>query len=150
MKSATHFGFAALFLAMASCCLAAPNEAATDTRSPLDAYRGDTSFLLLKCRLALELNIQVTRLGNEHSSEDDYQGCIREGLSDSRAALDRALKLVRKREAVAALKAVHIAFSSALQGVSPGYDEARISYAQRQQQLKGKLDEAWARFDLEK
>jgi hypothetical protein len=56
---------------------------------------------------------------------------------------------VKKPKAQETLKSYHVAFVTALGGISPGIDERRVSYEQRQQALKDKVTEAWARFEVE-
>jgi hypothetical protein len=101
---------------------------------------------MTKCSLAFMLATTLAesrQLGIEIKKEDeeksDYLGCIREGRAKSKINLDRALRTVKKPKAQEALKAVHVAFITALEGISPGIDERQISYEQRQQALKDKI-----------
>ena len=58
--------------------------------------------------------------------------------------------MVKKAKAQEALKTYHVAFVSAIEGLTPGYVERKIDYEQRQQALEGKATEAWARFEIER
>jgi serine/threonine-protein kinase RIO1 len=82
-------------------------------------------------------------------SDGDYAGCIKKGKEAAKVSLDKALRTIRKPKAQEALKSYHIAFVTALQGINPGSNERRMDYERRQQMLKDKAAEAWARFEVE-
>lgn len=137
----------ALALALA---LAAPAFAQEkDTRTPIERYRGDSAFALMSCGLKLRLAEARAASGKEAGEDADVPACIVEGKAKGKAGLDAAMKAARKPAAREALKGYHVAFVSALEGVIPGADEARISYAARQRALNDRVTAAWARFEVE-
>lgn len=141
----THIVFAAL-MATASAVSAAE---APDNRTPLERYRGGTQFYLLSCSLSFKLATLKAEGDQSQDEKNDYAGCITKGKTVSKSNLGKALRTVKKPKAQEALKTYHVAFVSALEGIFPGTDERRISYEQRQQALKDKVTEAWARFEVE-
>lgn len=125
-------------------------------RTPIEVYRGDTSFELMQCTLKYKLAAANARLSDAGGTpaaggeDSDFAGCIRSGERSARSSFDKAFGTLRKPQAREALKAYHVAFVTALKGIAPGMDERRLSYEQRQQALQDKVTEAWARFELEK
>ena len=87
--------------------------------------------------------------GIEQDHESNYQACIAEGKATARSSLDKALRAVKKSKARDALKSYDVAFVAALEGIRPGADERNINYERRQQSLRDKVNEAWARFEVE-
>lgn len=122
---------------------------APDNRPPLERYQGDTQFALLMCKLSFDLSILKVKSGAQQDEKSDYNGCIAKGKITAKASLGKALPAVKKAKAQDALKAYHVAFVSAIEGIRPGIDERKIHYEQRQQGLEGKITEAWARFEIE-
>ena len=92
---------------------------------------------------------RATEIQTIKDEKDDYRACITKGKTASKQNLDAALKTVKKPNAKEALKTYHVALVSALEGINPGSDERKINYEQRQQNLEGKMTEAWARFEIE-
>jgi hypothetical protein len=121
-----------------------------DNRNPLDKYRGDTQFSLLMCAISFKIaRLRAEAGSQENDDKGDYRGCIAKGRATAKVDLAGALRFVKKAKAQDALKTYHVAFMTALEGIDPGSDERRISYAQRQQALSDKVNEAWARFEIE-
>ena len=120
-----------------------------DNRTPLERYQGDGEFSLLMCKISLRMALDRAALGEQQDEKSDVAGCIEKGKSTTKKSLELALRTVRKAKAKEALKSYHVSFVGALKGIRPGSDERKISYEQRQQTLKGKLTEAWARFEVE-
>jgi hypothetical protein len=79
----------------------------------------------------------------------DYAGCIREQSVNVKQRYDKALKVVRKPAAKAALKEHFIAVSSQLQGLAPASDENRLDYTRRQTENQARTEEKWIRFEAE-
>jgi hypothetical protein len=128
-----------------------------DKRPPIDKYYGKTQSQLAMCQMGFRTatyQAELIALGGtvpeSASGGGDFRGCISKGKAEARADLDKALRTVKKAKAQEALKAYHVAFVTALEGIVPGSDERRINYEQRQQSLDGKVTEAWARFEVER
>jgi len=62
---------------------------------------------------------------------------------------DSAAKVVRKTPAKAALKDYMAAWSATLSGIRPSGEESKITCNARQAQANSRLDELWAKFELE-
>jgi hypothetical protein len=104
-------------------------------------FHGGVSPCSLNYDLDNRISAEVRRLFNSYTRIDHG--------SRAKANLDRALRTVKKAKAQEALKSYHVAFITALEGVTPGREERKLSYEQRQQALEDKLTEAWARFEVE-
>lgn len=120
-----------------------------DNRTPLEAYEGDTFYHQVMCEGALSLALARKDLYRPQDSSSDVRGCISKGKAAAKASFDKALRTVRKPAAKEALKNYHVAFVTALEGITPGTEEPKFVYEQRQQALKSRLKETWARFELE-
>jgi hypothetical protein len=126
-----------------------------DTRTPIEIYKADTYSSLLNCRLMLKIWLLTVGGGTGYEEEaekkkTEYITCMRDGRTSGKTAMDAALKTVKKPKAKEALKTAHVAFITALDGIFPATDERKINYAQRQSALDDKLNEAWARFEVER
>ena len=128
-----------------------------DKRPPIDKYYSNSSFQLTICKATFKLAQSQAELATAGGTvketpgvSSDFRGCIANGKAEAKANLDKALRTVKKAKAQEALKAYHVAFVTALEGIVPGSAERRISYEQRQQALEGKVTEAWARFEVER
>lgn len=120
------------------------------TLPPLDAYRSAVGYALLSCKLSFDLARSEAQLGKKRSDSADYPGCIRAHRDRAIGMLNRALPTLKKKPAQAALKDVHVAFVTALEGVAPKDGEVRIAYSTRQSALADRVTAAWARFDIER
>ncbi len=139
----------AIFVLCCCCSTALFAEDEKDTRNPVDKYHGDAFFYSLTCKLSFQIAMSKRQLSQPSDEKDDYRACITKGKTASKQNLDAALKTVKKPNAKEALKTYHVALVSALEGINPGSDERKINYEQRQQNLEGKMTEAWARFEIE-
>jgi hypothetical protein len=120
-----------------------------DRRTPLEKYQGQTHFALTMCKLAY-ITAGARAQANEGPGEaGDWRGCQRDQRAEVKRYLDGALKTVRRPAAQAALKGHYVAFVASLDGLTPGPDERKITYQARQAALQDKLNEAWARFEVE-
>ena len=120
-----------------------------DKRSPIDRYRGDTVYTLMMCQISFynaQTNAMVDKAQDQAS---DYESCIEKGKGTTKLAFDAALRTIRKPAAVEALKAHHVAFVTALQGIRPAVEERKGAYRQRQQVLEERLTATWARIEIE-
>ena len=82
-------------------------------------------------------------------NSSDVQGCISKGKTEAKTSFNKALRTIRKPAAKEALKNYHVAFVTALEGLLPGTQEPKFVYEQRQQTLKSRLAETWAKYELE-
>ena len=120
-----------------------------DTRTPLERYRGDGAYALLYCSESFKLARSYAEGGHPQDKMSDYSTCISENVAKAKDNCNKALRTVKKPKAQEALKSYQVALTVALQGIRPEFDERQILYEQRQQALKSKLAEAWARFEIE-
>lgn len=121
----------------------------------LKTYRGSTEFGLADCRgtfLLAQANakhVAATGRSAASAADTDVGQCIEGNSSKAKDKLASALESLKTEDAKKALKAYHVAFVTALRGIDPGSAERQISYDQRQQALRDKVNEAWAAFELE-
>lgn len=120
-----------------------------DKRTPIQRYEGNTNFPLLMCALTMKNALLRAEIDKALLDTQAYEACVSDGKAKAKPALEAALRSTKKPKAQAALKSVHVAFLTALDGIAPDVSERRIAYEQRQTMLKGKLTEAWARFEVE-
>ena len=120
-----------------------------DNRTPLEAYQGSTYYHQIMCEATLSLALARGDLYRPQDNSSDVQGCISKGKTEAKTSFNKALRTVRKPAAKEALKNYHVAFVTALEGLLPGTQEPKFVYEQRQQTLKSRLAETWAKFELE-
>lgn len=121
-----------------------PALAEKDTRTPVEAYNGEVQFALVMCPMKLE----IASMGNE-SEDGNWQGCIADAKKKIKIGYDAAMKSIKKTAARSALKEHYITASSAVSSMEPESGESRMSYKMRQAQNKNRVNERWARFELE-
>lgn len=136
--------------------LSSASYAADPERTPLEAYHGDSNFHVQMCSMTYKLALaraEGQALGAPDTSDKavkaDYKGCIATSKKEGKANLDRAMKTVKKPAAKEALKAYHVTYISALDGIPAGDNEIRLQYNARQQALETRMREAWTRFEIE-
>ena len=117
--------------------------------TPAQQYRGLANGAIFMCKLNLQNALLNAQLSNPLDEKSDYRACIATGKVTAKENFDKAMKTVKKPQAKEALKTYHVALVSAFDGIVPGTDERKINYERRQQDLDGKLTEAWARFEIE-
>lgn len=117
--------------------------------SAIDRYKSDTTVQLTMCSMMFKLAQLNIQNGTPLTSNSNYPSCIKNSKAELKTSLDKALQTIKKTEAKNALKNYHIAVMTALEGINPGENEIKISYAQRQIQLKEKATLAWERFEIE-
>lgn len=132
---------------LAACVASQAQE--PDKRTPLEKYHGQTHFAMTVCPSALNIANLNAGMDKEPGEHGDWRKCQRDQRSEAKRMLDAALKTVRKPAAQAALKSHYVAFVAALDGITPTVDERKITYQARQASLKDKVNEAWARFEVE-
>lgn len=144
MKSLTTI-LAVILIVMSS--LATAEE--PDESTPVEYYKEAGKFSLIRCNLFLSSARITAESGKAQDEKSDYAGCIEHEKATAKKNLVKALRTLKKSKAQESLKSYHVAFVTALEGIRPGSNEREISYEQRQQALKEKLTEAWARFEVE-
>jgi hypothetical protein len=97
----------------------------------------------------LQLYVRHITFSQYVCSRSDYTGCIEENEKELKKKYRAALPTVRGARAKDALKEHYIVALTALRGIRPGVGERKIDYDRRQQTLKDKVSEAWARFEVE-
>ena len=120
-----------------------------DQPNPLDRYRASSVTGVMLCKTALLLTQAQSITRSQPTEASDYRKCVREEKEELKAALSKALIVVKQTTAKEALKSYHVAVMSALAGIEPGIGELETTYDTRQQSLRQKMDEAWARFEVE-
>lgn len=121
----------------------------------LKAYKGSTELGLIDCRSTFLLAqakgkyAAVTGRAADTTVDSDVGQCIERHTVKSKEKLVPALDTLKTDDAKKTLKAYHVAFVTALRGIDPGSAERQLSYDQRQQALRDKVNEAWAAFELE-
>lgn len=121
----------------------------------LTSYKWATTFGLEDCRItawgAQAKAKYATTTGSAHPSAQGatVAECIDQNSAKAREKLTPALEALKTDSAKSALKAYHVAFVTALRGVESGSAERQISYDQRQQALRDKVNAAWAAFEVE-
>lgn len=93
--------------------------------------------------------LEVIKATQTASGMGPIRSCIQAGKEILKGNFSSALRTVKKPKAQEALKSYHVALVGALEGVAPGSEERKFQYDQRQQALEAKLNEAWARFEVE-
>lgn len=131
---------------ISSASLASSAETQID---PVERYRKNTSFHILSCRMSFQLEQMNAQLGKATEEGDSLRNCIAAAKPNAKDNFDAALSAVADPEAKEALKSYHVAFVVALEGIEPATGERKISYEVRQSSLDSRLDEAWARFEIE-
>jgi hypothetical protein len=131
-----------------TCLLGVPHARANDSnQTPLDKYRSSTESGLGLCSAIFSIQSKLADDGQP--MKDNTAQCITTVKAKAVTNFKAAILTVKKDKAQEALKTYHVAFISAIEGITPGLDEPRIIYQQRQQALAGKVTEAWSRFEIE-
>jgi hypothetical protein len=123
----------------------------------LEDYRYSVRTGVFLCGLTLKNELALRELvasgapppANLPQGMRTFAECADEWKLKARKDYGPALKALRTARAQSALKNVHVAFVSALEGLAPEQDELRVLYAQRQANLTSALRDAWTRLDLE-
>lgn len=136
-------------------CISA-QSAEKDTRTPFEAFYGDTQFALIQCGISFRFFQLKSKLDQMDSAQEvnerdaDYQGCINTNLRKIVPTYRRAVaKAAHKPKAVTALKSYYAAWISTLHGITPGDSETKLTYAARQAASQNRLVELWAMVGIE-
>ena len=138
-----------VFLALLSTPLTLMAEGNTAAPSPIEAYHSWTQISLLLCTITEKTEQLSAETDTPIEPEKSLSTCIKKHSDEAKAELNSAIKTLKNNNTQEALKNYHVAFITALKGIEPGFDERKITYSQRQQMLTDKVNEAWARFDIE-
>lgn len=104
---------------------------------------------MFHCSLMFGTAQLVAEQGKPKAASTDYRACVAEKKIEVKENLRSALNGVKAPAAKEALKSFHVAFITAIDGIVPGMDERKFAYDTRQQTLSDKMNETWARFEVE-
>jgi hypothetical protein len=130
-----------------------------DREAPDKSYRSSVYLALISCRTTMtheSLLAERRQLGLPDDPEHDknfkksFPDCVRDQKIEVKKSFDSVLKVAKKAKAKEALKSMQVSFVLAIDGLRPDPGELKILYAQRQKALETKIDEAWARYELER
>lgn len=127
-------------LAAAAGVLAQPPAAA----DPVLQFRSHAVVAHFRCTMSTE----VALLGGA-GPDADYRSCIAQTIREATPRIDSALAALTHAGAREAFKAYAAAWIAAVRGLAPVGGEAKLTYRQRQAEAKSRLDELWARLELE-
>lgn len=125
-----------------------------DTRPPLDAFQGDALYMMTMCKLTFRLaqsQAEAYSVGAEVNDPEkgDYNACIRNALDDIKPAYKKASSSMKSRAKKEALKSYYAAWISAIRGIAPKSDEIRLVYQKRIADQEDRLNELWAKVEVE-
>ncbi|MCU7370436.1 hypothetical protein PEC18_05995 [Paucibacter sp. O1-1] len=83
------------------------------------------------------------------SADTDFSGCKESRLKATAAQYRSLIKTMHSKGRRDAVKGIQIAFVAAMNGLEARPGELEREYRRRQTDLRTRLDEAWARFDVE-
>ena len=147
----SDMSFASSFLLL----LLAPSLVAAQQApvSPLVRYTSIQNYSLIACDMAFEgqrLDTELRALGRTPDKPaPDLRACIVAQRAEVLGNLGPALKSLKTPAAKNALKRAHAAFVAALEGIKPGFDERKITYAARQRGLRDALEREMAAVEIE-
>lgn len=116
---------------------------------PLKKYKIETDYKYAFCKITFNIAASKSNLGLTQDNESDFITCFEDAKKSTKLLLNKSLKTVKTASAKTALKNYHVTFLVALDGIYPGKDEIKIDYARRQQALNDKMQEAWAKFEVD-
>lgn len=121
--------------------------AETEKATPLAAYAESVLYATALCPMMLEM---ASQSGNSNEpGKTDWNACIDDAKKAIKTHYAAALKTVSKPAAKAALKEHYIVATSAITAMAPGANEIRMNYNRRQAENNQRLNERWARFEVE-
>jgi hypothetical protein len=135
-------------ISVIACCTASGAgflEEENDKRPPIEAYLGDVKAGITICGLEMELAL----LKDEKAAYEKAYQCIDDAKKAFKKRYETAVKVVRKPQAKIALKEHLVTAITAVSALPPASDETKAGYTKRQADLKDKLTEKWARFEVE-
>jgi hypothetical protein len=138
-----------LFVALLLLACASITPAQPDTRSPTQAYQGDTMAGMKLCELKYQAAVLMRRAGKEVTAENDPHVCIATLQETGKKSYAQALRSVKKPSAQALLKNFHAMWVPAVRSIVAHDDERQVAYQRRRAETWDRLGEAWERFTLE-
>jgi hypothetical protein len=137
----------ALFVTCAILCL---NAFAEETRTPTDAFRGETQYHAMMCQLKVRSMSNKIELEQAIEPEDSPGKCIKDGKASAKKFYAKALSSVSKNPAASRLlKDYYAVWLTAINGVLPNVSETKVAYGRRQEAIEARYDEIWNRFEIE-
>lgn len=122
---------------------------AEEKQTPLDAFRGETQFRILMCKIKLKSSLLEAEAGNSVGI-GQVGTCIKEGKADVKKKFAPALSSVAKKPAAGKLlKDYYASWLTAFNGIIPEASERKIDYDRRQSVAEAKSEEYWNRFEVE-
>lgn len=120
-----------------------------DVRTPLEEFQAATQFEMMSCQIQFKTAQLAAQAGSSEEG-DKFRSCINGAPKKTQPALKRALNAFGKKPAaVTAIKAYYSAWVASIRGITPGFDEVRLTYAARQSQNEQRLNELWATVEME-
>lgn len=125
---------------------------------PFESLRATLNGHLYLCKLAMKLELARAEADRANVAIPDESSatkvessasCVKEKRTLGRAEFAKYAKMIKKKAALDALKSAQVAYLAAMDGIQPQSGERRGAYEQRQSLLETKLDEAWAKFEVE-
>ena len=141
-------------LLLASALCAHPVDAQEVNAQPIDEYRSNTAIGLLTCRMSLKFAAAFAEADAERREKvdpkmGDWRGCIQKQRAETLALFKRASTATRKPAMRDALKNYQVVWAAMMEGIAPSSDERKIDYERRQAAADTKLNEAWAKVEIE-
>jgi hypothetical protein len=111
---------------------------------------------LMICRMSMKFAAQGAELGAAKREETDptgkladWRGCIQKQRGDALVLFKKASATARKPALREALKGYQVVCPATMEGIAPSSDERVIDYERRQAAGDTKLNEAWAKVEIE-
>lgn len=130
---------------------AMPAYSPEDLRRPaIEQYRSHIAFSMKVCKLLYESAISTQAPEDQAEIASEFEKCVTQTGTYARALYEKSLASIKKPGAKQALKEVHVAFATALEGIRSRDGELKIGYPSRQAALADRLTAAWSRFEIER
>ena len=97
----------------------------------------------------MRTSILQEEVGNLSYKDFDVQACMREAKERMKAMLDRAIIVARNPKAKESLKSIQVAYLAILADVPQTRFDDPAERRVRKSTLYTKLNEAWARYEVE-
>lgn len=149
----TSKGWKAIALLAALCVFSA--GAQEPGAPPMEAYRTNTQFGMLMCKVAVVGALAAARAqeaGVQPSGDPpapNWRACIQKQTAEALGYLKAASAKTKKAAVREALKSHYAAWSAAMRGLEPALSERKIDYDRRQAAATDRLNEAWAKVEVE-
>ncbi len=121
----------------------------TPEMSPTEKYHTTAVTYYQLCSMQLVMENMLVALEKPNPPGLNFRECIEKNIAKTKTVFDATRKTIKKASALNELKNYHALWVSAMKGIVPGGDERKITYDERQRNATDKLNQAWARFELE-